>query len=308
MKTVSVIIPCYRDAATLARAIDSVLAQSYPMIEIVVVNDCSPESEEIERVVARYPFVRYLRNASNLGLAATRNVGIVAANGDYVALLDADDEYHVDKITVQMAATEPGIALTCGLTYVHADGRREISALVRGGPRLIVDPAQILYRNTLNGAGLLIERELLLAYGGFDASLRSSEDFDLWLRLLGSGVRVKDVGQPLYLYYVNPAGLSKNFLNMSKWEAETIRRYATRMGDPWRRSATYASVVSIWLLRHLMRYELQPGIELRQQVQHNLELLADFPLLLRLLRFAARLHLLFWPARLLRIAGLLRGS
>src|SRR5450830_161127 len=235
MKTVSVIIPCYRDSATLERAIKSVLAQSYPAIQIIVVNDCSPESDEIENIVSRYPQITYLRNQLNLGLAGSRNAGISIASGDYIALLDADDEYHIEKISIQMAFAEPGVVLTCGVTHVYADGRRVTSKIAKRGLRVFVKPEQIICRNTLNGAGILIERNLLLSHGCFDESLRSCEDFDLWLRLLLSGVEIRDVGQPLYLYYSNPAGLSKNFLNISKWEAEAILRHANRVGESWLR-------------------------------------------------------------------------
>ena len=82
MKLVSVIIPCYKDSQTLVRAIESVLKQTYQKIEIIVVNDCSPETELIERCLSAYPQVRYLCNSVNVGLAATRNNGLAMANGE----------------------------------------------------------------------------------------------------------------------------------------------------------------------------------------------------------------------------------
>lgn len=308
MKTVSVIIPCYRDSATLERAIKSVLAQSYPAIEIIVVNDCSPESEEIENIVACYPQVRYLRNDNNLGLAGSRNAGVAVASGDYIALLDADDEYHPEKIAVQMAAAEPGVALTCGVTHVYADGRRKTSKIVRRGLRIFVKPEQIILRNTLNGAGLLIERSLLQIHGCFDSSLRSCEDFDLWLRLLLSEVKIKDVGQPLYFYYANPVGLSKNFLNISKWEAEAIRRHSTRVGDSWLRSPTGILVGLVWVIRQMIRCELQPDTKLTQQIMKNIDLLDVPPVLAFLLRLVNKLRVLIVPALIVRFRQSLRDS
>lgn len=300
MKTVSVIIPCYRDSATLDRAIKSVLAQSYPAIEIIVVNDCSPESEKITSIVGRFPKVRYLCNENNLGLAGSRNAGIAAASGNYIALLDADDEYHPEKIAIQMAEAEPEGALTCGVTYVAADGRRTISKIARRGLRVLNRPEQIIFRNTLNGAGLLIERGLLQKHGGFDASLRSCEDFDLWLRLLLKGVKVKDVGQPLYFYHVNPVGLSKNLLNISRWEAEAIQRHANRVNDSWLRSPAGISVSLVWLIRQMMRCELQPNPDLTQQIMKNIDLLDVPPLWAFLLRLINKFRLLILPALVLR--------
>ena len=300
MKTVSVIIPCYRDSATLARAINSVLMQSYPAIEIVVVNDCSPESREIESIVARYPEVRYLRNEHNLGLAGTRNAGIALASGDYIALLDADDEYHPEKIAVQMAATEPGVVLTCGVTHVFQNGTKAISKIARQGPRILIRPNQLILRNTLNGAGILIERSLIMGHGCFDSTLRSCEDFDLWLRLLSNGIQIKDVGQPLYFYYVNPAGLSKNFLNISKWEIEAIRRHAARMGDSWLRSSEGVSVGLVWLARQMIRCELQPSLELTQQVIDNMGVLGFPTWSIYLFRLIKKTRLLILPASIMR--------
>lgn len=308
MKTVSVIIPCYRDSATLARAIDSVLAQTYPAIEVVVVNDCSPETSAVESILARYPQVKYVRNSENLGLAGSRNAGIQEAKGEFVALLDADDEYLPGKIAAQMAAIEPGMAVTCGVLHVFADGRRQPSSFVSRGERLFDNPSLIQYRNTLNGAGLLIERGLLLSLGAFDASLRSCEDLDLWLRLLSAGIKVKDIGRPFYLYYANPAGLSKNFRNISKWEIEVIRRYAARKGESWMRSQEFASVATAWLLRQLLRCELERDGTLYEQVMANMGLLNGFPLRVSWLRLLARTRLMHLPAKLLRVAGGLRNT
>ena len=304
MKIVSIIIPCYRDSATLERAIKSVLAQSYPAIEIIVVNDCSPEIEEIESIVARYPKVRYLRNDTNLGLAASRNAGIAVASGDYIALLDADDEYHPDKIAAQIAAAERGVALTCGVTHVSADGHRKSSRISNRGLRIFVTPEQIIFRNTLNGAGLFIERDLFLAHGCFDASLRSCEDFDLWLRLLLQGVKIKDIGQPLYFYHVNPAGLSKNLLNISKWEVVAILKYVDRVGEAWLRSWVGISVVFFWLFRQMMRYELHPSTDLRQQISVNIDLLISRSFLRTFLHSIQKSHFLFLPAQILRVRNL----
>jgi glycosyltransferase involved in cell wall biosynthesis len=307
MKTVSVITPCYRDSATLERAIKSVLAQSYPAIEIIVVNDCSPESEEIESIVARYPKLRYLCNDKNLGLAGSRNAGIAVASGDYIALLDADDEYHPEKIAVQLAAAEAGVALTCGVIHVYADGRRTISKIAKHGLRIFFKPEQIIYRNTLNGAGLFIERDLLLANGCFDASLRSCEDFDLWLRLLLKGIEVRDIGRPLYFYHANPVGLSKNILNISKWEVEAILRHVKRVGESWLRSPAGVSVSLIWLIRQMTRCELQRNTYLTQQILINIDLLIASSSLRIFLRLIQKFHFLFLPAQILRLRNSLRN-
>lgn len=300
---ISLIIPCYRDAATLERAIKSVLIQTYPVDEIIVVNDCSPETDAIEAIVSAYPIVRYICNKNNIGLAATRNVGIGAASGDIVCFLDADDEYDPGKIEAQITAWEPGVAITCGLMYIHLDGRRTPGPHASEGQRVLNNPNQILYRNMLNGAGLLIERELLMAHGAFDDALRSCEDFDLWLRILSAGVKVKDVGQPLYLYHFNPKGLSKNYHNISKWEIEVLLRHARRMGEDWMHSRQYASLMTFWILRQIYRYELKCYDALRSQIMSNIDLLSEFRVRALWLRTLLRTRAMYFPAKLLQLMG-----
>lgn len=297
MKLVSVIIPCYKDASTLGRAVESVLRQTYSNIEIIVINDCSPETEQIEECLVSYPQVRYLRNPINVGLAATRNNGLAIAGGEIIAFLDADDEYHPHKIALQVNALELNTVVTCGLIHVFPDGR-----LVKASrpERMIACTSDLLYRNTLNGAGLLVSKDLLLQHGGYDTTLRSCEDFDLFLRLLFAGVKVKDIGLPLYFYHYNPAGLSKNIRNISKWELEVVRRHAARKGPAWRRTPQYASVVAIWLLRHLLRSELAKDEEMRQQTIARADLLDAFPFVQTFFRLIARSRLLSKSALLLR--------
>lgn len=303
MKLVSVIIPCYKDSRTLGRALDSVVRQTYSPIEIIVVNDCSPESAQIEACLALYPQVRYIRNPINIGLAGTRNNGLEASRGELIAFLDADDEYLPNKIELQVEALEDNVVVTCGLINLYPDGRREEDSRPR---RLVTSVGRLIYRNKLNGAGLLAAKDLLLKHGAYDPTLRSCEDFDLWLRLLSEGVKVRDIGWPLYLYYFNPEGLSKNAKNISKWELEVIRRYAARMGSAWRSSYCYASVIFVWLLRHLLRSELAKDEEFRLLTIKNITLLNGFPLIKLFCRLIAHFRVLLIAALLLRLKANMR--
>lgn len=295
---VSVVIPCYKDAITLPRAIESVIYQTYPNIEIIVVNDCSPQTDLIEKCLSEYPQVRYLRNSGNFGLAATRNKGLAIAKGKLVAFLDADDEYLPDKIKTQVEALDENTVVTCGLINVYASGRH-ISKL--RAVRIFNSPNSLIYRNTLNGAGLLGTKSLLLQHCGYDVTLRSCEDYDLWLRLLSAGVVVKDIGEPLYLYYFNPLGLSKNVVEISKWELETIMRHATRMGSKWQGSYHYASAVLFRLCIHLFRGELAKNEVLRLQTLENTILLEKFPVIQALCLSIAYSRLMLIPVMLLRL-------
>lgn len=295
---VSVIIPSYNNAATLCRAIDSVIGQTYPKIEIIVVNDCSPDSDQIEALLQRYPQVRYIRNPVNVGASASRNLGIGVAQGEILAFLDADDEYVADKISLQVQALEPGIAVTCGLTRVHHDGRRVVEERLS---RVIDIPRALEYRNTINGAGLLVARDLLMEHGGYDSSLRAAEDYDLWLRLLDSGVKIKDIGLPLYLYHKSSVGLSSNIGTAAPAEFEVVRRHVVRMGPEWCCRSRYANVIAFALLRLSLKAEIGNIKELRQMALEHCRLLSAFPIAHALVRLIISARLMVMPAILSRM-------
>lgn len=105
---VSVVIPTYSRNLALTRAIDSVLAQTHEKLEIIVVDDNPPESEwreSTQRLMQQYannPKIHYIKNAQNLGGSGARNEGIKAANGEYIAFLDDDDEYFPEKVEKQL--------------------------------------------------------------------------------------------------------------------------------------------------------------------------------------------------------------
>lgn len=293
MKLVSVIIPCYKNSQTLGRAIKSVIAQTYPLIEIIVVNDCSPESEDIENVLLQYCEVLYIRNSANAGPASSRNKGLSSARGEIVAFLDADDEYHPKKIELQVAVLEPGAVVTCGILRMSLDGKVKER---RSGSRIIDDPNYLIYRNTLNGAGLLASRDLLIQHGGYDGTLRACEDWDLYLRLLSAGIKVKDIGYSLYFYYASSCSLSSNHLSNNKWELEVIKRHSSRMNAKWKNSYRYPAMLTIFLLRHIMRGEISKDQNFRLKIRCEIKatyLLDNFIFIRFFLLLIAYLRLFF---------------
>jgi glycosyltransferase involved in cell wall biosynthesis len=289
---VSVIIPCYKDAATLQRALDSIYAQTCGVHELVVVNDCSPESTAIEAILRGYPRVVYIRNERNLGLAATRNVGLHAATGEIVSFLDADDELHPQKVEFQLRVFRQDIAVACRVRRIAFGADRN------EGPRYgidfsvdeVTDCRAIIWRNRLTGSSIMISRKLLLGFGGYDESLRSCEDFDLWLRLLEAGVPVRDIRLPLYLYRYNESGLSRNYPNISSWELHVLRKYFQRQGREFLRSSDDARIWAYWLIKHMLRYEKCLDSRLRGATHSNIALLSAHPLLVAALTLVDRLR------------------
>lgn len=301
MSRVSVIIPCYKDAATLRQALGSVCAQTCNIHEVLVINDCSPESDAIEAILRDYPRVVHIRNQQNLGLAASRNVGLHAATGEIVTFLDADDELHPQKIEFQLRVFRPDIAVACKVRRIpHASVQAKTTP---HGKRPFdvtdfLDSRGIIWRNRLTGASIMISKELLLRFGGYDETLRSCEDFDLWLRLLDAGVMVRDVRLPLYLYRDNQHGLSRNAVAISYWEIQVLRKYLQRQDGEFLGSSLDARIWAFWTLKHMLRYERCGDDRLREAIHGNIQLLSAHRLLFAVLSSAERLRV-FRPMVLL---------
>jgi glycosyltransferase involved in cell wall biosynthesis len=188
---VSVIIPCYNSAATVARALDSALGQTYPALEVVVVDDASRDRTcEIVRARAADERVRLVALPRNGGPAAARNAGVEAARGAYVAFLDSDDEWMPGKIAAQVTAleAEPSASLCgCDSIWVFSDGltiqTRETDRPMPGTESW----KRLLSYAFVHTSYVLARRDLVLRLGGFDRDLLVGEDQDLWIRLALAG-------------------------------------------------------------------------------------------------------------------------
>ena len=223
--SVCVIIPCYKDSKTLERAIQSVINQTIPVDEIIVVNDFSPETKAIDSIISSYPSIIYIKNKFNLGLARSRNIGVNKSSTELVSFLDADDELHPQKIELQKSVYKPNYAITC------AFGRKNKFSSKKSYKSFKIkyheNKKKILIRNTLNGAGMLVSKKKLLLVGGYDKNLRSCEDWDLWIRFIDDGLKVIKIQLPLYLYNDNPDSLSNNQYNISYYETKCIEKHTT---------------------------------------------------------------------------------
>src|SRR5215470_2979999 len=177
----SIIIPCYNQAHYLGDAIASALSQTYPLVEVIVVDDGS--TDDTAAVVGRHAPIRYLRQP-NRGLPAARNAGWQASKGRYVIFLDADDRLlpHAVNVGVTVLAARPDAALAVGLERrIAADG-----SPLPTPRRARVDTdyyASLVRRCWIVVATATYRRDALVALCGFDERLRFAEDYDLYLRL-----------------------------------------------------------------------------------------------------------------------------
>lgn len=179
---VSVVIPCYSQAHLLPQAIESARAQRGASVEIVVVDDGSPD--DVRAVTDLYLDVRYLHQR-NQGLSSARNSGLRASTGDFVVFLDADDRLAPRALAAGLAcfAEHPESAFVYGDFRFMSEEGAPLRRRVR--PPLDVDLyGGMLVRNHIEMTStVLFRRSVLEREGAFDTSLRSAEDYDLLLRL-----------------------------------------------------------------------------------------------------------------------------
>ena len=278
---VSVIIPTYNHGNYVLQTLESVFAQSFEDYEVIVVNDGSPDqTAQVLAPLAQAGRIVYIEQP-NAGQAAARNCGLEQARGEFIAFLDDDDLWPPDKLQwqVDFLDANPDIALVAGAvqcingagsnlgTARFYDRPVTLEALFSGCP--FVSPGQTLIRAWA-----------LRQVGGLDQTLWGADDFDLWFRLLGRGIRA----QPqLSLYYRQHASnASGDTVKMFDNITRVIRAHLPQVRAARRAQCSRAAYR--WLYRYIGhfavgRLRVQKLSPLRQSLQ-------DAKLLCRF----------FWPA------------
>ncbi len=179
---ISVIIPAHNSVATLARAIDSVLEQSYKVDEIIVVDDGSTDATS--EVAKMYDEVSLLRQ-KHMGVSSARNNGVMMAANEWIAFLDADDTWHPKKLAFQIAYHQKNKASKFIYTdEVWISGEKELPR-----PKKYQKPETLSFEEAIGFSNIatssvLMQKKLFERLGGFDEALEVNEDYDLWLRVL----------------------------------------------------------------------------------------------------------------------------
>ena len=189
---VSIIIPVYNGSNYMREAIDSALAQTYKNIEVIVVNDGSNDNTE-EIALSYGDKIRYFRK-ENGGVSSALNLGIKEMRGDYFSWLSHDDVYFPEKVEKEVEALcefndDRAIAL-CGNIQINKTG--DVIQNSKNNQYLCVQVVNswdvsllaLIKSGSFNGCALLIPKEAISESGGFDESLRFSQDFLMWAKIL----------------------------------------------------------------------------------------------------------------------------
>jgi glycosyltransferase involved in cell wall biosynthesis len=232
---VTVLIPAYNAEKTIRRALDSVIAQAYPQLEIIVIDDASRDATA--DVVRHYEKagIQLIRLTQNLGECGAMNEGLAAAKGSYIAFLDADDEWLAAKLAKQVEALERNPAATfatCGCLFVDTKGR----AYRRFGmPPAGLDKSQA-WRHLLRGSFIakpcVVARTSALARVGlFDVNLAVAGDQDMWIRLSMAG-EVEFIEEFLTIAHDTPNSLTRvHATRAADYVLPMVRRHLAARGQ-----------------------------------------------------------------------------
>lgn len=230
MTKVSIIIPAYNNAEYLDDAIQSVLNQTYPNVEVIVVNDASPDN--VNEVVSVYtdPRVKLIVHEQNRGLSAARNTGIKAAEGEIISLLDGDDYFHPEKFQrhVEFLTQHPEVGVTYNPRFELNHSVKTIRELWR--PPLIVNLADLVFSYPFSPSDMVLRREWIFQIGLFDEYHHYvGEDLDINCRLGLAGCKFASVDRALNYRRYHSGRVIKNLRGSVE---DTMRPLDATFADP----------------------------------------------------------------------------
>lgn len=222
---VSVVIPSYKTANLIARCLDTVMAQTFQDFEAIVVNDGSPDTPELEKVLAPYMGRIVYIKQPNKRCAGARNTAIKNARGEFLAFLDSDDTWYPEHLESQMKqfADDPSLDLVYCNSMLVGDPERGgpfMEKCPSNGPAtfesLVTETCQIPIST------VVVRKSAILKAGGFDETLPRCDDYDMWVRTAFHGAKIGYIrALTVHMYIGRPGSMSQEKAKMveSYWKA-----------------------------------------------------------------------------------------
>lgn len=227
---VSIILPTYNRAHLLGKTLESILGQTYPFFELILVDDGS--TDDTRHLVEKFGDrrIRYYNPGINQGAAAARNYGMAQADCDYIAFADSDDIWHRDKLEKQMDVLKR-TDITTGFVYHKiaydlGEGRcavlpsEELPPEKKSGNIY----AQLLYDNLVPCPSILVKRQCLEQAGEFDTELKALEDYDFALKM-AAGYQAVFLDEILLEASYSTTGVSGNAINYLLASCRMVQKY-----------------------------------------------------------------------------------
>ncbi len=226
MPKVSVIIPTYNRASLIQRAIDSVLTQTYTDFELIVVDDASNDNTQAVLEKIRDTRIRLMRHNLNMGGSAARNTGIRAAKGDFIGLLDDDDEWLPNKLGKQLdlfntSSNNLGLVYS-GFFFISLKNNSILNKLIPEKKGFLFH--ELLRRNLIGSATPLIRKVCFDNAGYFDVTLQACQDWEMWIRI-SRYYSFDFIPEPLAKSYVHGAQVSTNLNIKIRAREKLVKKY-----------------------------------------------------------------------------------
>lgn len=253
---VTVIIPCYRSANTIARAVGSVATQTLPPEEILLVDDCSNDGDATLNVLRRLPQtfpqanLRIIALEKNTGPGEARNAGWETASQPWLAFLDADDAWHPRKLEIQWHWIESHQdAVLCGHDSRFSAGETNYPA--KSSPKALrLSLLQMLISNRLPTRSVMLRRDLPFRF----SNMRGAEDYQLWLEIIFAGYpayRIESLLAYSFRAEFSPGGVSGQLWEHEKCELAALNTLRGKGYLSWPELALWASWSFMKFLRRL---------------------------------------------------------
>ncbi len=205
-------MPTYNRAGWLPEALDSVMAQDWPELELIVVDDGSSDGTSVllEDYQRRFPSVIKVIRQDNRGVSAARNVGVEAARFELLAFLDSDNCWLPGKLSKQVAVLAADGSLAMSFTAYRAvvGETRQLVALEGWVAEQVPTLDRLLAGCCINTSTVIVRRSMLRAVGAFAVDLPCCEDHDLWLRIATAGYRIGYLPEVLLDYRMHGGSVS----------------------------------------------------------------------------------------------------
>ena len=213
--SIAVIIPAYNAASFLAETLESVLRQTLPADEILVIDDGS--TDDTAAIAESFPPPVRVFRRKNARQAASRNFGAAQATSEWIAFQDADDLWEENKLERQMEelARNPAASLcyTGRVKFTMENGAMRFGSVIPGPPVSEI-ANELFHRCTFLPSTVLMRKSAFLDAGGFRTTFKITEDWDMWLRLLHRGIQFASCPEPLLLYRMHGSSVSAQGLTL----------------------------------------------------------------------------------------------
>ncbi len=221
-ETITVIIPCYNCEKYIEHTVRSVQSQTLQPTEIILIDDCSSDNtlQMLKSFAREDNRIKVFKNKVNKGVSYSRNFGVRAAAGDWIAFLDSDDQWTADKLEKQMAMLleKNGVFGFTASAYIDEQGVSYDGILE--APEA-VDRTTLLRQNVISCSSVLIRRELMARYPMKSDDIH--EDFHAWLRILDEIPVAYGLNEPLLIYRLSRNSKSGNKLKSFFMNYKTYR-------------------------------------------------------------------------------------